>query len=527
MTNIATILQTQAEVRPQAIALIEARRDQHLSFAALEVASSRDAALLWRSGLRTGDAVLIFVPMSVQLYVALMAVFRLGMVAMFVDPSAGRDSLESCCALYPPKALIATDKAHLLKVRSPALRQIPIQFVIGLPIPGAIAWSHVKQSALLKDITPCKTDDPALVTFTSGSTGQPKAALRTHGFLLAQHQALAHSLSLTPDTVDLTTLPIFGLANLASGVTSLLPDADLRFPGQINPARLFTQIQRYQPVSTAASPALLERLADYCQRQQLTLSSFQRLFSGGAPVFPRLLERLQAIAPQAHVSAVYGSTEAEPIAHMAYHEVQPDDVAAMQAGKGLLVGMPVSEVHLRILGNRWGTPLGHYTAAEFDSLCLSTDKVGEIVVSGEHVLKSYLHGKGNEETKFQVDGRSWHRTGDAGYLDEKNRLWLMGRCSARIRDGLGDLYPFAVETAASYVAGVCRTAMTTFKGKRVLAIELAPSAGHAPLNRLKTTLVWAQIQEYKLYPKIPVDRRHNAKIDYPALHQLLQNTLSE
>ncbi|MBD2460158.1 AMP-binding protein [Oscillatoria sp. FACHB-1407] len=525
--NIATILQTQAEVRPGAIAIHDLRSGQSLSFAALEELSSRAAALLERSGLRSGDAILIFVPMSAQLYVALMAVFRLGMVAMFVDPSAGREHLERCCALLPPKALIATDKAHLLRLRSLALRQIPIKFGVGFPVPGAISWSRIKQVPLLKKISPCEADTPALVTFTSGSTGQPKAALRTHGFLLAQHKALAHSLSLTPDTVDLTTLPIFVLANLASGVTSLIPAVDLRFPGRVNPTRLIAQIQRYQPISTAASPALLGRLTDYCQQRGLTLPSFQRIFSGGAPVFPRLLEQLQAIAPDAQVSAVYGSTEAEPIAHVDFQELQTDDVTFMLNGRGLLVGVPVPEVQLRILPNQWGTPLGHFTNTEFDALCLPIGAIGEIVVSGEHVLASYLHGKGNEETKFQVDGMPWHRTGDAGYLDQQNRLWLMGRCSARIQDACGELYPFAVETAASYVTGVRRTAMTAFEGKRVLAIELAPNAPVNTLDALKTTLVWAQIHTYKLYPKIPVDKRHNAKIDYPALHRLLQNTLSK
>ena len=79
------------------------------------------------------------------------------------------------------------------------------------------------------------TETPALVTFTSGSTGAPKAAVRTHGFLLEQHRVLAESLRLTPDDLDLTTLPIFVLANLGSGVCSLIPDADLRHPGAIEP----------------------------------------------------------------------------------------------------------------------------------------------------------------------------------------------------------------------------------------------------------------------------------------------------
>ena len=68
--------------------------------------------------------------------------------------------------------------------------------------------------------------------------------MRTHGFLLGQHQVLADDLGLHPQ-LDLATLPIFVLANLASGVTSVIPDVDLRRPGAIDPSRLTThQIEK-------------------------------------------------------------------------------------------------------------------------------------------------------------------------------------------------------------------------------------------------------------------------------------------
>ena len=59
---------------------------------------------------------------------------------------------------------------------------------------------------------------------------------------------------------------------------------------------------------------------------------------------------------------------------------------------------------------------------------------GEIVVSGAHVGAGYVGGVGDAETKFRVGEVIWHRTGDAGYLDAHGRLWLLGRCSARIAD---------------------------------------------------------------------------------------------
>jgi olefin beta-lactone synthetase len=523
--NIAAILQTQAQMMPDHLAIISNR--QSITFAELEAAASRAAMLLRRSGLNQGDIALIFQPMSIDLYVALLALWRLGMVAMFVDPSAGRLHLEQCCRLCPPQALIASSKAHLLRFKSSALRQIPHKFAIGFPVPGAKHWQFdpcgiCEAARCLPDqsIATPNPEPPALITFTSGSTGQPKAAPRSHKFLLAQHQVLSKTMQLNAGAIDLTTLPIFVLANLASGVTSLIPNTDLRFPGKINPRKVLHQIQAHHPQSTAASPAFLDRIAEYCEPQNLQLP-FQKIFSGGAPVFVDLLERLQNLAPDAEVTAVYGSTEAEPIAHITYPQIQAADRIAMTNGKGLLTGKPVAAIQLRILTDRWGTPIAAMTQEEMEAIVLPPNAPGEIVVSGDHVLPGYLAGQGNAETKFQVDGKVWHRTGDAGYLDGAGRLWLLGRCSARIEDEFGTLYPFTVEAAARQ-PGISRTALVQLQGQRVLVVELAQSSeSPAALDGLKRSLHWANIQKIIICKKIPVDPRHNAKIHYPALYKIL------
>jgi acyl-CoA synthetase (AMP-forming)/AMP-acid ligase II len=246
----------------------------------------------------------------------------------------------------------------------------------------------------------------------------------------------------------------------------------------------------------------------------------QKIFTGGAPVFPRVLDKLRGVAPNARIVAVYGSTEAEPIAKLALDEITEDDRNAMLGGRGLLAGKAVPEIQVRILRAPWGAPIAPFTQAEFDAACLAHNAPGEVVVTGEHVLRGYLHGRGDEETKFQVDGKIWHRTGDAGYVDANGRLWLLGRCAAKIEDTRGTLYPFAVECAASHHPNVKRAALLQHCGRRLLLVELhKPQAG---LNGLQKTLAWAALDEIRVIKKIPVDKRHNAKVDYPALAQLLR-----
>lgn len=521
--NIVEVLVRQAQVRPDAPAIIDVHngRDRTITFAELEGEAARGASLLLESGLKSGDTVLVLQPMSAELYITLLTLFRLGIIAMILDPSAGRDHMERCCAIRRPAALIATPKAHLLRLVSPALRRIPRLFSTGRFVPGAIPWGRGKQLPPHPGIVSTPPETPALITFTSGSTGLPKGAVRSHGFLLKQHRVLEKAMTLVPGEIDLTTLPVFVFANLASGVTSLIPDTDLRSPGSIDPAPVLGQIERFRPSRTVASPAFLERLCQGIGRKGRQIDGFRHIFTGGAPVFPDYMEDFAATFRGAEIVAVYGSTEAEPIAHIAWQEMTDQDVRKMEGGGGLLAGAPVPEIRARVIAAEWGKPLGPFCTAEFERITLPPEEPGEIVVSGDHVLKGYLNGVGDAETKFRVGDEVWHRTGDYGCFDQKGRLWLLGRASSVIRDGRGTLYPFAVECAARQNETVHRAALVAREGRRILFVEPRPGIeGFSPAEIL-SGLPWAVLDEVREVKRIPLDRRHNAKVDYTALQKML------
>ena len=144
--NIAKLLQSQASARPGAFAIIDtyAGRERHNTFATLEDDAARASTLLHEHSIGKGDCVLVFQPMSYELYVVLLAIFRLGAVAMFLDPSVGRVHIEQCCEIAAPRALIASTRAHLLRVVSASLRSIPTKFVIGRYVPGAISMRRAR-----------------------------------------------------------------------------------------------------------------------------------------------------------------------------------------------------------------------------------------------------------------------------------------------------------------------------------------------------------------------------------------------
>ena len=513
--NIARLLEHQRDERPEAPALIAGRGAQRrvLSFRALHKQAAQTAALFRAHGLSPGDTVLLLQPMSIPLYVAVIGLLRGGLVAMVPDASANRARLVDHCRRHPPAALLGPPKAHLIRLLSADVRRIPTAFVTGRwPVPGAVRWERERDRHPPADSLPLDDDAPALLTFTSGSTGTPKPLVRTHGHLHAQYTALCDGLSLRPGQVDLATLPIFVLANLARGVTTVLPDADLRQPAAVDTGPLLEHIRTEQPTRTGGSPALYERLLD---ADADALSGFRRIGTGGAPLFPDMLQRLDHAAPAADVLAVYGATEAEPIAHVSTDAIADADWNAMRNGAGLLAGPPVEAIDLRILPDRWGTPHGPFSKAAFDAQCCAPGTPGEIVVRGPHVVAG-----ADDDAVIDVAGTRWHRTGDAGRLDADGRLWLLGRCHARVDDDRGTTYPFAVECAAQSLDSVARAAYVAHRGDRVLAVEPADGAP-APSRDVLQAHVSAPVDARVVLPTIPVDRRHNAKIDYPALHEHL------
>lgn len=522
--NLVEILEKRALDHPERLALVDRSCgiDRMVSYGDLWRRVSGGAALLKRMGLTPGKVVLVFHPVSIELYEFILAAFHAGLRVMLADPSAGREFLTNCCERMPPDAYFGSWKAQCLRLLVPGLRSIRSTIVRGPWFPSAASWRTDLESAA---ITAVSEEEAALITFTSGSTGKPKAAVRSHGFLLAQHQALAGSLGFREGEVDLITLPVFVLANLASGMTSVLAATDLARPGEPDAASVYDQCQRFAVTRCAASPSFFEGLLGSSQG----VPRLKKLYTGGAPVFPDLLDRLSEALPDAHIESVYGSTEAEPVCHFPSHGWTAETVEITRRGGGLCAGEPIPEICLKVIADHWGNRLGPMDEESFSKLVVSDGQAGEIVVSGAHVLTGYLGGVGDEETKIHVNGVVWHRTGDAGWIDPDGRLWLLGRCAEKLTlfiatGGLPEAalqYPFAVECAIRHVFPQLRMAALDLNAERVLVVagayhlELASRLGRLAKDFGMARLVFME--------DLPLDRRHQAKIDYLRLRALLAN----
>jgi acyl-coenzyme A synthetase/AMP-(fatty) acid ligase len=469
--NLVEAFLQQVEARPDAAAIITPTGSE-VSYAELARASAARAMAYQRAGIGPGDVVLIARGVSVELYEVLLAVFRLGAVAMFPEPAAGLKGLRLAVKAVAPKAVATAGIGHVLRLLFPELRRLQV-------LPEPEDGSHGQEI-----LTHLPGDAPALITFTSGSTGQPKGIVRTADFLMLQHTLLEKLRRTKPGDVDLISLPVFILSNLAAGAASVIPAGKLTRPAKLEGARLREQIAVHRVNRIVAPPAVCACIADGAQ----PMEQIQAVFTGGGPVFPNLLHAISRVAPRAAVHAVYGSTEAEPIAHVEMKNITAADWGAMARGSGLLAGAPIPEIDLEIRDH-------------------------EVFVAGPHVNRGYLDPAEDRSTKSIKDGKLWHRTGDAAKVDEQGRLWLLGRREA----ALGGLFPFAVETAALSWPGVRQAALLAGEVRSKLALAgdgLSQAELQARADKLGPI-------DVVLLQDVPMDKRHNSKADYAQLKKLL------
>jgi len=324
-------------------------------------------------------------------------------------------------------------------------------------------------------------------------------------------------------------------------VTTIIPDMDPAKTAQLNPAYLVEAIQTHGVTTSFGSPTVWKIVGQYCIENKIKLPSLKRILMAGAPAPPSLI-RLYAggaesdILPHGDIYTPFGATEALPITMIGGQEILEETAALSEQGRGMCVGRPTSGNTIRIIR------IDDAPIPEWDeALTLPQGQVGEIVVKGPVVTRTYLNRPAQTAAaKIRQGDEIWHRMGDLGYFDEKGRLWFCGRKKHRVETAHGLLLPVPCEAIFDLHPGVARTALVGVgePGQQEAVLIVEPHAGKMPVTaQAKQTLVaellklgaaHAQtraIQTVLFHPALPVDVRHNAKIQREKLKPWAQRKL--
>lgn len=520
--NFCTRIVEAAARHPERVALTVPRATDHyasserVTYAQLLQQATRWQQALHAHGLQPGDRVLVLARPGVALYALMLALLGDGLVPVLIDRGMSRARILASIRLSGASAVVGERQVLRLWWLFPPLWRLP-----RLALDGAALGVRDLRNASVAGTArfQCRTladNAHGLITFTTGSTGQPKGADRTHASLIAQHLAIRAHWPDQDDDIDAPCFPVLVLHNLCCGIRTVLPATDLAHPGQVDASRVLAQLRQEQVTRIACAPAYLERLVSACLSEGRGVPTLRSLVVGGSTLTERLVRDTLQAFPQVQIRAVYGSTEAEPIAEVDLPELLRD----WEAGVGHLVGHPAAQTEVCIVNP--DAPLT--SDADVAAAGLADGEAGEILVAGAHVLQGYIDNPtANRETKVpRAQGGVWHRTGDAGYRDAQGRLWLVGRIKDAVQvEGLRR-YTFDVEKALDALPGIRRSALIaglTPQSAPLLVVEGDPDDFAA----LRGTLHVHGLRGvgYVRIEQMSVDGRHNSKIDRPRLLALL------
>jgi acyl-coenzyme A synthetase/AMP-(fatty) acid ligase len=372
-----------------------------------------------------------------------------------------------------------------------------------------------KLSALVADHG-ADPDATAAVVFTSGATGPAKGVVYSGRQMAAQFEAVRARYGIGPDDRLVAAFAPFALYGPALGIPVAVPDCDITEPASLRAEALAEACAAIDATILFAAPAALDGVLasqeGLSPEGREALAALRLVLSAGAPVPRRILRAFAGLTPRAELHTPYGMTEVLSVADIDLSEL--DEVGA---GQGVCVGKPLPGVGIRIEPLEGGDGV-----------------TGEIVVSAPWLSMRYdgLWATNDHARSSDGDGTQWHRTGDVGHVDAEGRLWVEGRLVHVVWTADGPVTSVPLEVVLEPAIG-SRCAVTGVGPEGcqqvVVVVEADGKAGLAPssLDGTVRAAVAPQVVAAVLtVPKLPVDRRHNSKIDRTRLGRFAENVLA-
>jgi olefin beta-lactone synthetase len=534
--NVATHLKTLAAAKPYRLAVVCPRGHDaggrvqytHLTFRQLDDDSDRVAHGLESVGIGRGTRTVLMVPPSLDFFALTFALFKVGAVPVLIDPGMGIRTLGRCLAEAQPEAFIGTLKAHVARrLLGWARKSLRVAVTTGrrflLADHSVARLRRVGVRSGAHGIAPTLAAEMAAILFTSGSTGVAKGVVYTHGIFAAQVEILRKLYGIEAGEIDLATFPLFALFGPALGMTAIVPDMDPTRPGSVDPRKIIEAIEDWGVTNLFGSPALIDRMGRYGVEEGVHLPSLRRVISAGAPVSARVIERFASmLEPGVEIFTPYGATEALPVTSIGSSTILNETRHQTDRGTGVCVGATVRGIDVRII------PITDEPITEWDDgIVLPPGSIGEIVVRGPVVTQAYFNRPHTESLAKVHDsetGRFWHRMGDLGYLDDRERLWFCGRKSQRVVTAGGTLFTIPCEAVFNTHPDVARSALVGVRREEVtypvVCVQLDPSRPRRPFAAIMAELAalaqehphTRSIRTFLRHSAFPVDIRHNAKI---------------
>jgi acyl-CoA synthetase (AMP-forming)/AMP-acid ligase II len=485
--------------------------------------SSRLAYSLMNLGIGRGSRAVVMMKSSIDYFSLFFALFRIGAVPVHIDVGMDLENAGRCIAEAEPEVFFGDTETFTASVLLGwAKESVRLRVRVGKPH----EISGVTLDELRASVPPgrpfepvkMRPEEPAMIVYTSGSTGVAKGAVAPHSYISGIIHGLRHSYGAVMNEGHMSPFPPFLMFNFGIGLKSVVPDMDAAQPAMVDPERIIRQVEDLGLEYMFATPAFMERLEQRATASGVVLTSLRRVLWAGSAVHPSALARFKRMTPNAEIVCVYSSTEATPIATIESREILAT-ANHTEMGGGICLGRTVPGMEVRIIAISDG-PIAGWG----DDIEVPQGQIGEICVRGATVSPSY-HNR-PDATKLakipdQRDGSFFHRMGDLGYFDDEGRLWFCGRKDHRVETRSETLFSAACEGAFDAHPRVRRSGLVGVHlsdGRiPVICVEPEPDTDLQQLttellDMARTRTATQAIDTILFHSNFPVDTRHNSKI---------------
>ena len=449
--SLPTRLAAVARRWPERTALVDG--DRRASYAELWSLANGFARELRRRGLAAGDRVALVLPNRIEAAAACYGAWLAGMVPVPLNVQARARDLAPWIA-HCGAALVVhedgdEDVAGALATMAappPALALPPAH----CPWPAASAAPHGDEPS---------GDLPALILYTSGTTGAPKGVTLSHRNLAANVGSIVAYLGLGPDDSVVSVLPFYyayGASVLHTHLTTggcVVLESNMLFPHMVA-----ASIATHRATGFSGVPSTFSLLLDRADLAAHDLSSLRYLTQAGGPMAPALAQRLREALPGPRLFLMYGQTEAT--SRLTY---LPPERLADKPGS---VGVPIAGVTVRVVDEH-----GRDAAPGIE---------GEVLVQGPSIMLGYWNAPAETARAIR---HGWLHTGDRGHLDDEGFLYLSGRRSDMIKTGAHRVFPADIEDAIQEIPGVSEVAVVGMDDPMLGQVVKACIVVSAPLER--------------------------------------------
>jgi acyl-CoA synthetase (AMP-forming)/AMP-acid ligase II len=437
--TIAGMLERNAELRPDATAVVDG--DRRLSFADLATAVSDSCRAAMAAGIEVGDRFSVWAPNSLEWVVSAFGAISAGGVLVPLSTRFQAREAAHIVGRTRPKVLftvsdfLGRDHVGMLRSRLAPVDMPGTVVVMSGEVPdGCIAWDdHLVGGEVVTEATAraraesLRSDDVSDIFFTSGTTGQPKGVLATHAQVLRANALFMWSVGVVEGDRVLCVNPLFhGFGYKAALLGSLALGASSYLEPVFDATRVLQLIERERLTVVPAPPTVFSDLIDHPDRERFDLGSLHRAFTGATNVPPALITRILDVLGFATVTTAYGQTEATTLAFTTIED-DPADITVW-------AGRAIDGVELRIVDD--------------DGVEVPRGTPGEIVGRGFIVMKGYFEDEAG--TRDAIDADGWLHTGDIGVMDERGFVRVADRKKDMFIVGGLNVYPAEVENLLSH-----------------------------------------------------------------------------